>query len=292
MNPNLVILAAGISSRMKDSVEVNADVNPQLILDAQKKSKVMIGVGEQHRPFLDYLLYNAREAGYREVVIVAGENDKELRGYYGKSDSGNEFHGISISYAVQKIPKGRIKPLGTADALLQALRSRPDWRGKTFTVCNSDNLYSQKALRVLLEISHPCALIDYARDALQFEQSRIEQFAVIQKNKDGFLTRIIEKPTYQQLAAADTNGRVGVSMNIFRFSYDVVLPILERVPLHSVRQEKELPQAVMMMVTNDPTAMMTVPLSEYVPDLTYQHDISRVQEFLRKEYPHFSWERS
>jgi len=70
-------------------------------------------------------------------------------------------HGVRISYAVQAVPGGRTKPLGTADALLCALRVRTDWSGKKFTVCNGDNLYSQGVLKQLRETGHPGALIDY-----------------------------------------------------------------------------------------------------------------------------------
>ena len=275
---------------MKQSLENSTGLDTSFVSEALNKSKSMIGVGKENRPFLDYLLYNAREAGYRDIVIVIGEHDGDMRRYYGTAQRSNNFHGLSISYAVQAIPSGKTKPTGTADALLCALRARPDWSGRTFTVCNSDNLYSHHALGLLLEVSHPSALIDYDRNALQFEQERIAQFAVIQKNTEGFLTHIIEKPSREQLlSAADVNGRIGVSMNIFRFWYDSIFPVLQRVPLHPIRQEKELPPAVMMMIEENPRAMLTIPLSEYVPDLTSAQDIARVREYLDREYPHFSW---
>jgi NDP-sugar pyrophosphorylase family protein len=293
MDPNLVILAGGISSRMRKSVAMQKSIESSLIADLQKKPKSMIGVGGKGRPLMDYLLYNAREAGYRDVMIVVGENDEYIRQWYGSSDRGNRFHGIDIGYAVQTIPEDRNKPLGTADALLQALGTRSDWRGKKFTVCNSDNLYSQNAFRLLRDSSYPCALIDYDLQALEFDQTRIEQFAVIQKDSEGFLTQIIEKPSPQQLiAAADSTGRIGVSMNIFRFTYDLISPVLKKVPIHPVRLEKELPQAVMMIVANDAKAMMTIPLSEHVPDLTHQKDILQVQGYLNREYADFSWNDS
>jgi glucose-1-phosphate adenylyltransferase len=290
MYPNLVILAAGISSRMKNSLADNSQLEETLKEDAAQKSKSMIGVGNDSRPFLDYLLYNAREAGYRDIVIVIGENDRHVRAYYGSADKGNRYHGLFISYAVQKIPEGRTKPLGTADALLCALDVRKDWMGQSFVVCNSDNLYSHHALSLLLETGHYNALVDYDRSALRFEQERIAQFAVIQKDVEGFLTNIIEKPSYEQLlAVADAHGRIGVSMNIFKFSYNQVAPVLHNVPLHPVRQEKEIPQAVMMMVKGDAKAMATISLSEYVPDLTSYHDIGKVKEYLEHEFRNFSW---
>ena len=92
---------------------------------------------------------------------LIGELRLVCREQYGPADRNNSFRGLSISYALQPIPAGRAKPLGTADALLCALRSREDWRGRSFTVCNSDNLYSVDALRRLLDDGHRNALIDY-----------------------------------------------------------------------------------------------------------------------------------
>lgn len=264
-----------------------ADVlDPKLAEDAQSKSKSMIGVGEEYRPFLDYLLFNLNKAGYREVVIVINERDESIRGYYGNADRGNRFLALSIGYAIQQIPAGRKKPLGTADALVQALRARPEWKGKKFTVCNSDNLYSVRALRLLLESPDEGALIDYDRRALEFDPKRIEQFAVIRTGSDVFLEGIVEKPSPEEIAALKApDGRVGVSMNIFRFSYDVILPALEATPIHPLRKEKELPVTVDRLVRERKGSIRAIPLAEHVPDLTHKADIPRVQEYLRKNYP-------
>jgi glucose-1-phosphate adenylyltransferase len=278
-DPNIVILAGGASSRMKAQAADAPDAS--LARDAREKPKGMIGVGASGRPFLDYLLYNIERAGYREAVIVVGDRDDAIRRYY--KEGGAQFPGLAISYALQKIPEGRNKPLGTADALLAALRGSPLWRGKKLTVCNSDNLYSVRALRLLLEDAHRNALIDYDRSALRFPHERIEQFAVIRKNADGFLEDIVEKPNAGEIAqAGDSAGRIGVSMNIFRLSYEMILPCLETVPLHPGRQEQELPLAVKMMVQQHPEAVFAIPLAEHVPDLTTPSDIPGVQEELEK----------
>ncbi len=76
-------------------------------------------------------------------------------------------------------------------------------------------------------------------------------------------------------------------MNIFRFSYDQILSSVESVPMHPVRQEKELPEAVRLMVGRDPHAVFTIPLSEHVIDLTSQSDISSVKAQLEREFPDF-----
>jgi glucose-1-phosphate adenylyltransferase len=292
-NDRLVILAGGVSSRMRRPASSAMPIDERLLRDAAEKSKSMIGVGDGDRPFLDYLLFNAREAGFRDLVIVVGEQDGEMRRHYGPADRDNSFHGLSISYVVQPVPEGRKKPLGTADALVRALRSRSDWQGGAFTVCNSDNLYSVAALRALLETTAECAMIDYDRSALEFEHSRIEQFAVIRKSQDGFLEDIIEKPSPDDVKRAkDANGRIGVSMNIFRLAYDIILPYIETVPLHPVRNEKELPVAVRMLVIDRPKIMRAIPMSEHVVDLTNRDDIPRVREYLLRTYPTFTMELS
>lgn len=281
----LVILAGGISSRMKKPAKYELTVDSHLIEDADTKSKSMIGVGKNYRPFLDYLLYNAQKSGYLDVVIVVGEKDNSIRAYYGNKDVNNDFKGLKISYAIQPIPEDRVKPFGTADALLWGLKIKEEWVHNKFTVCNSDNLYSQKALRLMLESPYPSSLIDYDRNALDFEQSRIEKFAVTVKNKKGFLTDIVEKPSSEIIERLQReNGYVGVSMNIFSLDYDLILPILEKIKPHPVRNEKELPEAVKVLANEVNNSVYTYPLAEHVPDLTSKSDIVQVKEYLEKQY--------
>ena len=281
----LVILAGGISSRMKQPVNSDIIVEEKLIEDADKKSKSMIGVGNNYRPFLDYLLFNAKQSGYNDIVLVVGEKDSSIKEYYGSSGRDNNFNGINISYAVQPITAGRNKPLGTADALLWGLKSKPEWQGSKFTVCNSDNLYSVKALTIMLNSVHIAALIDYDRSALEFDTSRIERFAVTTKNESGFLTDIIEKPALGIIESVKSkSGFIGVSMNIFSLSYSIIFPILERVPLHPERQEKELPEAIKILANEISNSVYTYPLTEHVPDLTSKDDIVNMKEYLEKHY--------
>lgn len=289
-DPRLIILAGGISSRMK--LPTATRIDPLLQKQAGAWTKGMIGVGADGRPFLDYLLYNAREAGLREVLLVIGERDEALRLYYGDRDSGNPFYGLSISYVIQKVPPGRTKPLGTGDALYQALSARPEWADGDFIVCNSDNLYSTRAFMMLLGAGAPNSLIDYDRSGLEFEEKRVAQFGVTRRDSDGCLLEIIEKPLMEQLEGLkDGDGTLRISMNIFRLRYGMIFPFLESCPLHPVRQEKELVAAVTWMSKEHPRSVQALPLKEHVPDLTYQDDIPSVQEFIGKNFPASLWEQ-
>jgi NDP-sugar pyrophosphorylase family protein len=286
--PNIVILAGGISSRMKKASGDVPEVHPLLLEEAQKKPKAMMSIGAHARPFLDYLLESIERAGYRDVVIVVSEKDASIRSHYETKRGNNKFPGLRMSYAIQNIPQGRSKPLGTADALLVALQSKPEWRGTQFTVCNSDNLYSINVLSLLLNDPHGNAMIDYDRSSLQFDKKRIAQFAVIKKDDDGFLSDIIEKPSNDEMEQVkNSSNRIGVSMNIFRFSYNMIFPFLIQVPVHPVRHEKELPLAVRMMAREQRKSIWTIPVAEHVIDLTNQSDIPIVQAYLQKEFKEF-----
>jgi glucose-1-phosphate adenylyltransferase len=288
-DPRGVILAAGISSRMK-SPPIDARLDPELVKQAEERTKGMISVGEGGRPFLDYLLSNMKQAGIDDVVIIVGEKDEVLRGYYGLKDRDNPFHGLRISYAIQRIPEGRKKPLGTSDALMQALLVRPDWKGGDFIVCNSDNLYSVRVFTMLLDCDAPNSLIDYDRSGLEFAETRIAQFGITKKDKDGYLLEIVEKPPLEELERLrSADGSLRVSMNIFRLNYDMIFNPLRDCPESPVRHEKELVTAVTAMVKLHPRTLKALPLKEHVPDLTYKDDIAVTSEYLRKHYSTLDW---
>lgn len=282
MIDKLIILAGGISSRMKKQEEQIIDLDIRILKDAFEKQKAMIGLGENYRPFLDYLLLNVKKTGIKDVVIVIGENDNSIKNYY-QTNKKSFFNGLNISYAVQQIPNGRAKPLGTADALYQGLLSVREWEGSSFIVCNSDNLYSVKSFRTLQYSEYPNAMIDYDRNGLLFDNERIRRFAITKKNSRGFLVDIIEKP-YDELIQLikEKDGYIGVSMNIFKFSYDMIFPFLEKTPLDPERNEKELPTSVKLMITKYSDSVFAYLFSEHVPDLTFKKDIVPVMEYLKK----------
>ena len=71
-DPNIVIMAAGASSRMRRSLEDSTDISSDI-------PKAMIPVGPNGRPFLDYLLLNAARGGYSVVVIVVSESGEIIQ---------------------------------------------------------------------------------------------------------------------------------------------------------------------------------------------------------------------
>lgn len=288
MTKTLIILAGGASSRMKNST--TSDLSEAAITQANTRSKSLILVND--RPMMDYILYNAKHAGITEVVLVIGPKADLFKTYYGTKVSGNDFHGLSLSYAIQHIPEDCEKPLGTADAVLQALEQYRQLQKSTFLVCNSDNLYSAKAMFALREIADDNALISYDRGKLNYPMERIGRFALLKTNSEGYITGIVEKPEADHMAAyKDTEGHFRVSMNIFKFNGAHFFKHLQSCEIHPVRLEKELPTAIRALIDEDPKAMKAIPFGEHVPDLTGKNDINAMNVYLSKHYASLDWNK-
>lgn len=292
MHNSLIILAGGASSRMKKQASLE-NLSEEEIQQANERSKGLIGVGPNGRPLLDYLLLNAKKARYKNIYIIIGEQGKLFKEFYGSKNKNNDFYGLNISFAVQYIPKDRIKPFGTADALLQAVEQYPELNTQFYSVCNSDNLYSTKALLALRETNSPNAFISYDRDALEFSAERISRFAIAKLDKNNQLWDILEKPSADSVEKyKDLEGKLRVSMNAFKFDGALVYPYLKNCPIHPERDEKELPTALLNTIKDHPNSTLGIPFSEHVPDLTAKEDIHDVKEYLKKYYPEINWYES
>ncbi len=284
----LVIMAGGMSSRMKRAAE-DSSVLAQDAAQADKVDKGMIGVGSSGRPLMDYLLFNAKEAGYKRVIIITGIQSLEMREQYGNLEKDNPFHGLSISYVIQSVPPDRVKPLGTADAIYQAMTHYPELTENAFTCCNSDNLYSVKALRRLRRTDAPNAWINYDRNGLDFSEEKIRGFALTLVDSMGYLQGVVEKPEEADIPDyVDSSGVVRVSMNIFKLTGALVTPFIRDCPL-SHRNEKELPGAILSMAKKHQKSVLGIPLNEHVPDLTDKSDIARVRQYLNEHYGELNW---
>jgi len=279
MHTNLIILAGGASSRMNKSLEQGSSSNVPNV------SKALIGMDKSGRPILDYLLFNAEKAGFKNVYLVVGEHAEGFKKCYGNKPKDNKFKGLNISYAIQYIPKYRTKPFGTADALFQALEQYPNLQNESFTVCNSDNLYSVEAFSVLKNSSYTNAFIAYDRDGLNFTMERISRFALVLLDSEDYLVDIIEKPSADKIDSyRDSFGKFRVSMNIFKLSGKMIYPFLKDCPIHPERHEKELPTAILNMCHSFPKAMKGYLFNEHVPDLTSKEDIEVLKTYIEKHF--------
>jgi hypothetical protein len=128
--PALVIMAAGIGSRYGGL-------------------KQMEPVGENGELIIDYSIYDAVRAGFEKVVFIvtrAIESDfmevigDRIAKHVETAYAYQELDGLPAGYAV---PEGRVKPWGTAQALLSI---RPVVDG-SFAVINADDFYGASAYK-------------------------------------------------------------------------------------------------------------------------------------------------
>ena len=275
---SLLIMAGGASSRMKRSLK-DSSINEELKKQAQAVHKSLIPLGVNQCPLLYYLIKNAVAAGYTNIYLITSPENKAFQDQIAYWKQQQIFVDINIRFVLQHVPLDREKPLGTADAVEQALEQYPELQKTQFTVCNGDNLYSSTVFQRLKEPRKvPHALISYARSGLNFPDDRIAKFAVMDIDSEGFLKNIIEKPDPSEVDEyIDSTGEIRVSMNIFSFDGALLYPYLKSCPIHPERNEKELPEALRLMNSADPQKTICIPVKEHLPDLTSAEDISKFE---------------
>ena len=267
---NLIIMAAGASSRMKRSL--NREIVDSNVYEiANNSHKSLIPLGRHGRPLIYYLIKNAIKANYSNIYIITGEDNNDFKQFI----ISQSFKNINIQFVKQYIPKGREKPLGTSDAVVQALDQFPELKTNVFTVCNGDNLYSVNTLNLLKEKrNNPHALISYSWSAFNYEKERISKFAVISMDSNNNLKDIVEKPDMDIVDNyKDKSGEIGLSMNIFSFTGSMIYSYVKNCPINEKRNEKELPEAVRVLIRENPNSMFCYKVFEHLPDLTNSSDI-------------------
>tara|TARA_B100001057_G_C22833515_1_gene944372 strand:+ start:176 stop:1045 length:870 start_codon:yes stop_codon:yes gene_type:complete len=270
----LVILAGGASSRLKKSLsDINLDKN---ITDIAKSShKTLIPLGDDKRPLLYFILQNALSVGVKDVFLITSPENSAFKRFIETKVFKEKFSEININFAIQYKPEDREKPLGTSDALMQAMDQYELLKINSFVIINGDNLYSVESLNSLYELDEKQhALISYDRDALNFPHERLTKFALINVNENNQLIDIIEKPPMEEIDNfRDKLNKIRVSMNIFKFFGPTIYPFMKNCPLHPERKEKEIPEAVRNYIKDFPNSFDALPFFEHIPDLTSAKDI-------------------
>ena len=279
INDSLIILAAGLSSRIKKSVS-SKNLSKRSIEQANSRDKGLIGIDKNGRPLIHYLLINAKIAGFKVIYLVIGQNSDSFKSYFDE----NKYDGLDIEFAVQYLEKNKLKPSGTADALFQAITQFPILKSSNFCVCNSDNLYSAKALRSIRSTSFSNAFISYDKSFLNFSSAKVSSFSILKLNKNGYLVNILEKPSTKDFDLfKDNGGKIRVSMNLFKFNGSVFYDYLKNCPFDVLRNEKELPTAVLNLAKDQPSSVYGIPFEEHVPDLTSKDDIIVLNKLLNQK---------
>src|SRR5262245_18914516 len=200
-----VVLARGLGKRMRESSAAVALDEAQATV-AESGVKAMMPF---ERPFMDYLLSALADAGYEDACLIIGPEHEAIRNFYSVQAPPRR---IRIHFAVQ------LEPRGTADAVLAA---ESFVAGEDFLTINSDNYYSVsafRALRLLGEAGTSLVESNVLIPQGSNPRERIFKFAVCEIDADGYLVRIIEKPSETRaVSAADAL----VSVNCWRFPPEI-----------------------------------------------------------------------
>ncbi len=130
MNKTLVIMAAGMGSRFGGLKQIEP-------------------VGPCGEIIADYSVYDAKRAGFSKVIFIIRKENEE----YFRQNIINKYQGIDVKLAFQeldyvpdksKIPKDRVKMLGTAHALYCA----KDLIDGDFVIINSDDFYGKDSYQI------------------------------------------------------------------------------------------------------------------------------------------------
>ena len=134
--PILVVMAAGMGSRYGGLKQIDP-------------------VGPSGEAILDYSLYDARRAGFETVVFIIKH---EIEQAFKEAVGARALRaGFEVRYAYQQldklpegftVPEGRVKPWGTAHAILVAEEAIGD---APFAVINADDYYGPQGFRLVYD---------------------------------------------------------------------------------------------------------------------------------------------
>jgi bifunctional UDP-N-acetylglucosamine pyrophosphorylase/glucosamine-1-phosphate N-acetyltransferase len=201
-----------------------------------------------NRPILEHLLVQVREAGIRELVLVVGYHDEQVRGYFG---DGQQW-GVQIEYCTQR------RQLGTADALGMVA----ELIDGSFLVLNGDAIIGAR------EIAGLAGGSGHALGVIQVEDA--SGLGVVELEK-GRVVRIYEK-------VARPPSRL-VNAGLYRFTPDIFSAVAQTAK--SPRGEYELTDTLQLMIDRGQ------PLTSYQVDrwlnLSYPWDLLAANEALLAE---------
>ena len=270
-NPT-IIMAAGNGSRMR----ATSGAQDATLKEARSRPKSMIRIGYDRTPLLEVLLTLLANEGCQTACIIISESD-ELTPHHFQD---HPITGLTLSFVRQAIPLGRVKPMGTAQAVQLGLEAHPEWQGQSVTVANGDNLPPSGLFSRLFQAQSALPAMD--RDHLGLPPERVEAFAVIAVDENLNPIDIIEKPSTKTVEDNRwPDGTIRVSMNAFRMPYSALLQSVIDVPEHPLRKEKELPTAVALWAQRT-RLLQAIPMSGAFLDLTHPEDIDKADRAIKR----------
>lgn len=304
LKPTLVILAAGMGSRYGGLKQIDP-------------------IDENGHKIIDFSIYDAMRAGFGKVVfIIKKEMEQDFRSCIGDAVSRKmqveyvfqDLHDVPSDFT---IPEGRVKPWGTAHAVLAC----KDVVREPFAVINADDYYGVGAYQSLHEYlttvqkqdKMPFCMIGYELQNTLTEYGSVAR-GCCQMDAAGYLETIVERTkiikTKEGASYSEDDGatyhplpeNMLVSMNMWGFVPEIFEELqasmnrffaseAEKNPLKS---ECYIPMEVGRMIKEGKATVKVLPSRDRWFGVTYKEDKPFVVESIRqlKEqgvYPQKLW---
>lgn len=298
----LVILAGGMGSRFGGLKQIEP-------------------MGPNGEFIIDYSIYDAIKAGFNKIIFLIKKENFELF----KETIGRRVEPyITVEYSFQEfdsvpckvdIPSDRVKPLGTAHAILCArnLVNEP------FAIINADDFYGRDAfikaynyLSNVDESSDDYGMIGYKVANTLTENGSVKR-GVCEVNDDNYLVTITESKVEKidgVITASPLNGNDGftvndndtVSMNFLLFTPTIFKHLEERFPMFLERNKDTLltsefliPEVLQDLISNGASSTMVIRTSANWYGVTYKEDVLGVREAIKDliesgEYNYNLWD--
>ena len=230
--PVLVIMAAGMGSRYGGLKQIDP-------------------VDEQGHIIMDFSIFDAKRAGFEKVVfIIKKENEKDFREVIGKRMAKHtevayvfqDLHNLPEGFSV---PEGRVKPWGTAHAVLSAI----DEIDGPFAVINADDYYGRHAFQTIYDYlsthedddKYRYTMVGYELQNTVTDNGHVAR-GICQVSADGKLEGIQERTRIEKregkIAFTEDDGETWtyvpgetlVSMNMWGFTRSILEEIQKGFP--------------------------------------------------------------
>lgn len=302
--PVLVIMAAGMGSRYGGLKQIDP-------------------VDEQGHIIMDFSIFDAKRAGFEKVVfIIKKENEADF-----KEAIGNRIEKVmNVEYVFQdihnipqgfEVPEGRVKPWGTAHAVLSAI----DVIDGPFAVINADDYYGRDAFQKIYDYlsthedddKYRYTMVGYQLENTLTENGYVSR-GVCSMNGAGELVSVTERTRIEKkgdgAAYTEDDGATWtvlpkdsiVSMNMWGFSASFLQEIKkgfeafleEGLKTNPMKCEYYLPAVVSNLLAEDKATVAVLASSDKWYGITYKEDkpmvVAAIQNLKKSGlYPEKLW---
>ena len=281
-------------------------------------------VDEQGHIIMDFSIFDAKRAGFEKVVFII---KKEIEEDFKESIGKRMEKVMDVAYAYQdlhnipegfEVPEGRVKPWGTAHAVLSAI----DDIDGPFAVINADDYYGKDAFQVIYDYlsthedddKYRYTMVGYQLKNTVTDNGHVAR-GICEIDENGKLVSITERTKIQKfedrIAFTEDDGQTWtdvdkdtlVSMNMWGFTRSILEEIKKEFPAFLEKGLKEnpmkceyfLPSVVSDLLAQDKATVEVLSSKDKWYGVTYKEDKPVVVAAIKKLkeeglYPEKLWE--